>query len=135
VTGTVSTRVQLWRAAELDRDGALAYAWRMTTSRTRGRRSWSEGVLLADPEEGVSRVGPEVAGFEIAAAVLADVRGLTGRLPVMVDLRFDQSPSAPSNLGHGPLGRRQRYDLPGKRGETLGERASRARREAGSTDG
>ncbi|MGH9212643.1 MAG: hypothetical protein ACRD2C_18535 [Acidimicrobiales bacterium] len=130
----VSTRVQLWRAAELDRDGAWGYSWRQTISRARGRRSWSEGVLLADPE-GVRRVGPEVAGSETAAAVLGDVRALTGRLPVMVDLRFEQPPTLPAGLGHEPWGRGSRYDRPGRRGETLGERAARHRREVGDTNG
>jgi hypothetical protein len=133
MAGMVSTRVQLWRAADLDREGAWGYSWKTTTSRVRGRRTWSEGVLLADPE-GVRRVGPDVAGFETAAAVLGDVRALTGRLPVMVDLRFEQPPSEPVGFGLEPWGRGSSYDRPGRRRETLGERATRHRREAGNAD-
>jgi hypothetical protein len=129
----VATRVQLWRAADLDRDGAWGYSWRTTTSRARGRRSWGEGVLLADAE-GVRRVGPEVTGFEAAAAVLGDVRALTGRLPVMVDLRFDLPATEPAGFGLVPWGRRSRHDRPDRRRETLGERAARARREAGDAE-
>jgi hypothetical protein len=76
-----------------------------------------------------------VTGFEIAAAVLGDVRVLTGRLPVLVDLRFEQPLTPPAGLGHEPWRRGFRYDWSGRRGETLGERAARHRREAGNTDG
>lgn len=130
----VSTRVQLRRAANLDRGGALAYQWRTTTTHERGRRSWTEGVLLADQEQGVTRLGPDLEGFATAAAVLADVRRLTGRLPVMVDLRFDRLPTEPTGEGRAPRGRKPRYDRSGQRGETLGERAARLRRH-GDDDG
>lgn len=123
----VATRVELRRAADLDRGGALAYRWRTTTTRALGRRSWTEGELLADPEEGVTRLGPDVEGFVTAAAVLADVRRLTGRLPGMVDLRFDRLPTEPTGERRAPWGRRPRYDRPDQRGETLGERAARLR--------
>jgi hypothetical protein len=130
VVAVVSTRVQLWREAELDRGAALAYRWRATTTRDRTRRrSWTEGVLLADLEEGVSRLGPEVAGFTDAAAVLSDVLRIAGRLPVMVDLRFDQPPPEPAGDRLRSWARRPRYDRPGLRGETLGERAARGRKE------
>ena len=105
----------------------MAYTWRTTTSHVRGRRSWTEGVLLADPEQCVTRLGPDLEGFVTAAAVLADLRRFNGRLPLMVDLRFDQLPTEASNIGRGPWGRRSRYDRPGQRGETLGERAARLR--------
>jgi hypothetical protein len=52
VPGLISTRVQLWRADALDRADAWAYRWRTTVTRAPGRRrSWSEGVLLAHPEQ------------------------------------------------------------------------------------
>jgi hypothetical protein len=91
-------------------------------------------LLLADPEEGVQRVGPDIAGYEVAATLLADVRRLTGRLPLMVNLRFDQPPIVPPGLTPGGWVRRPRYDRSGKRGETLGERAARAR-ESDDTNG
>ena len=129
----VSTRVQLQRAADLDRDDALAYRWRTTTTRRRGRRSWTEGVLFADQTEGVTHDGPAVEGVTTAISVLAGVRQLAGQLPVKVDLRFDRTQAGPADDWRGPWTRRSRYDRPDRRGETLGERAARLRQQDDTT--
>ena len=111
VPSLVSTRVQLWRADALDRADAWAYRWRTTITRAPGRRrSWSEGVLLAHPELGVTRLGPDAEGFATAAGVLADLKHRIGRLPVAVDLSFDDQPAVESSTDRGPWGRRSRYD-------------------------
>jgi hypothetical protein len=100
---------------------------RAATSIVDGRRS------VADEVDGVSCLGAQVDGFTTAAAVLADVRRLTGRLPVLVDLRFDRSPEKPVDDLRGPWARPSRYDRPG-RGETLRERVARQRRQEGSKE-
>jgi hypothetical protein len=130
VPDLVSTRVQLWRVDALDRVDAWAYRWRTTVTRVPSqRRSWSEGVLLAHPERGVTRVGPHSEGFETAVSVLADLKHRIGRLPVAVDLRFDDHPTIESDTARRSWGRRPRYDRPDRRGETLGERAARLRQQ------
>jgi hypothetical protein len=53
----------------------------------------------------------------------------------MIDLRFDQPPTVPPGLRPGGWVRRPRYDRPGERRETLGERAARARRPNGTDSG
>ncbi|MGH9209878.1 MAG: hypothetical protein ACRD2C_04260 [Acidimicrobiales bacterium] len=124
-----STRVQLRRLPDRDREGALAYKWRTTLLRGPGRRSLTEGVLLAHPEQGLVRVGPDVEGWLTAGAVLADERRRTGRLPHRVDLvlpgRVDESRFDTSG---DRSARRERYDL-GRGYETLGEAVARQRRE------
>jgi hypothetical protein len=74
-------------------------------------------------------VGPHVEGFAAAAGVLADLKRRTGRLPVAVDLRVDDQPAIEPGADRWSWARRSRYDRPGRRRETLGERAARFRQQ------
>jgi hypothetical protein len=129
VVGVGSTRVQLWRLRDLDRDGAWAYGWRTTQLRGAGRRTWTEGVLVAHPERGVTWLGPDVEGLTSAVAVLTEQRRRTGRLPGDIDLWVDPPPDVDLSDLRMPGNRRSRSDRYEQPRETLGERAARERRQ------